>query len=372
MLFLQKLIKNLKMRYLIIVVVLLSSSLVLAQDQEKSDLLTGKLLLTKDGMTIGASQNLTKDTDIDFEYNGKELSVQIGTKVYKDVTLAAGIGIQPNGEGCVYMSLSDGMALGEIKTSGTSPEESDQLVKVKSTGALKASLGGKVSYCVNWINNKPMSFKPTTGNFQKILTIPNVAKSILSILHDLKFKPDFALEYSREGDIGFSLKEGEEKEIESYCLEWEKDRPNTSTEYTLINNSEALDILNTLENETFFEVDIQQLLWNNNLLNNFGEKYISESAIYKNKKEDYTYGSLTFIGSIEIFYFPKNDSQLEIKLLEIQKNVSYIELLLNPPVEKELANGDIILTFSGDPKLLDAFAQYKEFTFEYIVNMVTK
>lgn len=368
-----KIIKLLKMRYLIILVLVIYSLPILAQDQETQDnLLTGKLVLTKDGMTIGASQKLTKETDIDFEYNGKELSVQIGTKVYNDVTLAAGIGIQPNGEGCVYMSLSDGIALGDIETSGTSPYESEQLVKVKSTGALKAALGGKVSYCVNWINNKPMTFKPTAGNFQKVLTMPNIANSILSILHSLKFEPDFAIQYSREGDIGFSLNEGEEKEIESYCLEWEKDRPNSSTQYTVIENSEVSAVMKTLKEDTFLEVDIQEMLWKHNLLNNFGEQYISGSAIYKNKKEAYTYGSLTFIDNMEVFYFPKHESQLLIKSFETQKRISYIELLLSPPAEKELANGDIILIFSNDPELLETFEQHKEFNFEYIVDMVNK
>ena len=369
MLHLQEPIKLLKMRYLIIIIALLSSSLVQAQDQEKLDLLiTGKLILTKDGMTVGASKKLTKETDIDFEYNGKELSVQIGTKVYKDVTLAAGIGIQPNGEGCVYMSLSDGIALGEIKTSGAS-NESAQLVKVKSTGALKATLGGKVSYCFNWINNKPMSFKPVKGNFQNVLTVPNVANTLLSILHGLKFEPDFAYEYSREGTVGFSLEEGEEKEIESYCLEWEKDTPKEDTQYTIINDAKASEIMNTIEGD----IGIQQILWRNTLINNFDKKYISASAIYKDKKTNYTYGSLTFIGSVDIFYFPKHESQALIKSVEIQKHVSSLmELVLSPPVEKELANGDVILTFSNDAELLDAFDQNKEFTFEYIVNMVNK
>ena len=60
------------MKYLVIIIMLCSA---LIQGQENPNLLSGKLILTKDGITIGNSQKLTKGTELDFEYDGKELSV---------------------------------------------------------------------------------------------------------------------------------------------------------------------------------------------------------------------------------------------------------------------------------------------------------
>ena len=403
-----------KKTILFYLIVLSQYAILFAQDSTNDNKITGKLIATSDGLTIGSSITVTKDTDINFEYDGEALSVELSGKIFKDVTLSAGFAIQPDGEKCVYMSVSEGVELGALDFFGANYADANahgSLAKVKSNGTLEASMGGKVSYCINWINNKPLVFNASKRSYQRVLILPNVAQDLFSILHGLEFDPEFAVTYSRESNIGFNLdSNAPDKILESYCMDKGKDVPyNQPLTYNPKTIPDYYDHILEGNYTITSKEDIGNAIWNyerqlqlKELIITVSEKHIQGIALHRGVHSGRYFElklGLDQFTTFSIYYFPKEDHQdlqieefikkkvllyqvifekseeyqssLMIFLSEKDRIITYRNTVLEmfPPLTLE--NGDTYLSYDSN-ELIKAFIQNNNIDFKSAIPFTFK
>lgn len=178
--------------------------------------LSGEVVVTNP-KKVFASINYEYDrgTIGSFSYNGNELSLEFGNKVYNNVTTSIGFGFKPNGESCFYVSLEDGIELGAIDVEGTGSFYGNSL-KISYNPSVK------LEYCVNWVLNTSFSVHPVRASFQKMAVRPRMSVS---------FIPKFLLKSKVDTESSIVLKNKKEEIIEAYCLEQDKIIPEEGTRF---------------------------------------------------------------------------------------------------------------------------------------------
>lgn len=342
--------------------------------QQESDKITGKLIIAKDGISIGASKELSKGMQLDFESDGKTISVSIGGQLFSDSTISSGIGIKLSDRPCFFMTISDGIELGAIKPEG-SGNGLGKLLNLKEEVIFSNNLGLEGEVCIDWLDNKALTFKPSNEKYQSVLSIPNIlVDNILDFAFNFSVNPTFEADYVRKGSLNFE--NNNELDIDTYCLDWDLEIPSKKIKYNLSIHSNQPAYLEQILNEQYAEYEfyhesINQLIWQNEIFNNFSEKYISKTVMLHNQKTNYIYGKFYFMDFIEVFYFPYNEDE-EMMFLNIYQE--FQEKYFETPIMKKLENGDIIMTVSTDRKedVLENFERNKEFNVDYILRNLNK
>lgn len=178
--------------------------------------LSGEVLVTNPEKVF-ASINYEFDSGTigSFSYNGDELSLEFGNKIFNNVTTSIGLGFKPNGESCFYVSLEDGIEIGAIDVEGTGSFYGNSL-KISYNPSVK------LEYCVNWVLNTSFSVHPVRASFQKMAVRPKMTVS---------FIPKLLLRSKMEIEPTIVLKNKKEEIIEAYCLEQDKKIPEEGSRF---------------------------------------------------------------------------------------------------------------------------------------------
>lgn len=150
-----------------------------------------------------------------FSFDGNELSLEFGDKVFNNVTTSIGFGFKPNGESCFYVSLEDGIEMGAIDVEGTGSFYGNSL-KISYNPSIK------LEYCVNWVLNTSFSVRPKMASYQKMAIKPKISVS---------FIPKLLLKRKVEIEPTIVLKNKNEEMVEAYCLEQDKKIPEKGSRF---------------------------------------------------------------------------------------------------------------------------------------------
>lgn len=180
--------------------------------------LSGEVIVTNPGqLAISLNHEFPLGTKGSFSYDGKSLSMSIGGKIFKDVSISCGVGFKPNGEKCYYVSLQDGIEMGAIQASGTGTYYG-QSIKVSANPSYK------LNFCPHWIPNTQFVLKPSIAGAQRMLVRPKVkSSSIPQLLYDVK----------GEAQTKYALQMKEDETIEAYCIEHKNKVPSTDVTFSM-------------------------------------------------------------------------------------------------------------------------------------------
>lgn len=334
-------------------------------DNGLSQRISGKLIIAQSGVTIGTSKELTKGTQLDFEYDGKSISASIGGELFSDTSLSTGIGIKLADKPCFFMTVSDGVELGGITVKG-SGEGIGSLLEFNENDSFRSELGIEGEICIDWVDNKRMQFSPLNSKYQSVLSLPNVlVDNLLDFSIAFDQNASFAKEFTKKGQLSFE--NNDELELDTYCLDWELDIPDESVAYNYLDNINPTTYSTSVEPGHYFDYTlyhglVNQQIWEMELLKDFSEKYISKMMVVKDVQMKYTYGVFYFLDYIEISYFPYNQTiSDDLKLNTIEKENF-----------KEFANGDIAIISGSEinSEILEKFSEKQTFNFTYIIQNI--
>ncbi|WP_299883282.1 hypothetical protein [uncultured Lacinutrix sp.] len=328
------------------------------QDKTEKKILSGKIIATKDGLSLNNSIELTKGMSMDFKFDGKSLDVSIGTKLYEDIELSAGFAIKPLGETCFYMNLSDGIDLGAFQLKTTRGTASEAVLNTN----FNTSIDLGTEFCVNWLDNKAMKLKPLVGNPQNLISVPKTLKTLFSFLHNIKFNSEFQLEASYTGEAEALIPSNTSRiPLNTYCLDWEKEIPLENTVYEISKESVNID-LSFIEEAFVLNKDvIQNEIWLQKFKANPSEIYVSKVGLFKEKKFSLKYGLITFLSDVDIYVFENEESFIKFKsemfgdVIDVSEFITHIRL----------KNGEVILSFL-DKITLDKLKALDLLGFKYI------
>lgn len=332
-------------------------SIAQAQITAPTNPITGKVLITTEGISLGTSKEIAKGSSLDFSYDGKRLDISIGTEVAEDIEVAAGMGFQLNGEGCFYMSLTDGIDIGAIRIEGHG--EDNKLVKAVPNKNFSTDLELKGEICYNFLNNSVLKFQPLATNYQNILAIPKATASVLDFLQNIDL--DFSVTPSIDAGVLIPSSNTEGTPIPSYCMNWEKDAPDAKTPYRLSDTKVSADLQQRLKTQVLFDFELQANIWLYTLLTEPSDKFISEFSISKETKTNTALITITYMDNYQIIYLPFEDKLDQIK--------EYQEYYAETLYTKLLTNGGVIIG-EDSQELLEALALHTDWSYDKFLKML--
>lgn len=184
--------------------------------------LSGEVIVTNPKKaSIALNYEFEAGTIGSFSYDGKGLSLKFGKQIFNDVSASIGLGFRPTGEPCFYVSLEDGIEMGNINVEGTGKFYGNSL-KVSYNHSVKNK------YCIKWISNTTFKVSPQKMKAQKMVIRPKTSTQMI---------PKLIMENKTELEHGLVLENKDEETIEAYCLDMDKDVPKKGTRFTHDNDS---------------------------------------------------------------------------------------------------------------------------------------